>query len=52
MRIEVEHGVTGELAIAIDERSGVVELAERSPDGLVDTESVRVLHERGKEQIM
>jgi hypothetical protein len=50
MRIEIEHGMTRELA-AIDERRGVVKLAEGSPDGLVDAERMRVLHERGEEQI-
>ena len=28
-----------------------MQLAERAPDGLVDAERVRVLHERGEEQI-
>ena len=51
VRIEVEHRVLRELAVAIHERRRVVELAERAPDRLVDAERMRVLHQRGKQQV-
>ena len=51
VRIEIEDRVLGQLAVAIDERRRVVELAERAPDRLVDAERVRVLHERGEQQV-
>src|SRR5689334_2115143 len=51
VRIEIEDRVAGQLAVAVDEAWLVAELAERAPDRLVDAESVRVLHERRKQEI-
>ena len=51
VRIEVEDRVPRQLAVAVDQRRLVAELPERAPDRLVDAERVRVLHERGEQQI-
>ena len=51
VRIEVEDRVLGQLAVAIDERRRMVKLAERAPDRLVDAERVRVLDQRGEQQV-
>ena len=51
VRVEIEDRVLGELAVAIDERRRVLQLAERAPDRLVDAERVRILHERGEQQV-
>src|SRR5438552_18228822 len=46
VRIEVEDRVLAQPAVAIDERAGMMELAERAPDGLMDAQRVRTLDER------
>ena len=51
MRVEVEHGVARQLAVAIDERRLVAQLTERPPDRLMDAQRVRILHERREEQV-
>jgi hypothetical protein len=51
VRVEVEHGVLGQLAVAVDERGRVAEQTERPPDGLMNAERVRVLYERGEEEL-
>src|SRR5207245_1088117 len=51
VRVEIEDSVLGQLAVAIDERRGMMQLSERPPDRLVDAERVRVLDEGGKEQV-
>src|SRR5262249_22608533 len=49
--IELEDRVLRQLGVAVDERGRMVKLAERSPDCLVNAESVRIRNERGKQQI-
>src|SRR5262249_58224710 len=49
--IEVEDRVLRQLGVAIDERGRMVELTERAPDRLMDAQRVRVLNERGEEQV-
>ena len=51
VRIEIEDRVARQLAVAIDERRLVAELPERAPDRLVDAERVRILDERGEQEI-
>src|SRR5215208_7709312 len=51
VRIEVEDGVLRQLAVAVDQRRGVMKLAERAPDRLMDAQRVRILHECRKQQI-
>src|SRR5436309_1834441 len=51
VRIEVKDRVLRQLGIAVDEGGRMVELTERAPDRLVDAQRVRVLDERGEEQI-
>ena len=49
--VEIEDRVARELAVAFDERGGMAKLDERAPDRLVDAERVRILNERGEEQL-
>src|SRR5262245_30240444 len=51
VRIEIEHRVLGQLAVAIDERRGMLQLAERPPDRLTDAQRVRILDERREQQV-
>src|SRR5665213_57250 len=50
VRIEIEDRVLRQLAVVIDERCRMTQLAERAPDRLVDAERMRILDERGEEQ--
>ena len=43
-------GVLRQLAIPVDKRGRVMQLAERAPDRLMDAERMRIVHERGEEQ--
>ena len=49
--VEVEDRVPRQLAVAIDERDRMVQLAERAPDRLMNAERVWILDERREEQI-
>src|SRR6266566_4222533 len=49
--IEIEDRVARELAVAFDERGWMAKLDESAPDRLVDAERVRILNERGEEQL-
>src|SRR5689334_2109858 len=51
VRVEIEDRVLGQLAIAIDERGGMMQLTERAPDRLVDAERMRILDQRGEQQV-
>jgi hypothetical protein len=51
VRVEVEDGVFGQFAVAVHERGGVVELAQRPPDRLMDAQRVRILDESGEQQV-
>src|SRR5262245_47733649 len=51
VRVQIEDRVPCEVAVTIDETGRVVQLAERPPDRLVDTQRVRILHERGEQEI-
>ena len=44
MRVEIEDGVLGQLAVPIDESRLVVQLSERAPDRLMNSQGVGVLH--------
>ena len=51
VRIEIEHGVFGQLAVAIDERRRMMHLPERVPDRLMDAERVWILDECREKQV-
>ena len=51
VRIEVEDGVLGQLAVAFDKRHRMVELPQRTPDGAMDAERVRILHQRREQEV-
>src|SRR5262245_60261056 len=51
VRVEIEDGVFGQLAVAVDERLGMPEMTEGAPDRLMDAEGVRILDERRKQEL-
>ena len=51
VRVEVEDRMAGQLAVPIDQARLVMKLTERAPDGLMDAQRVRVLHQRCELQV-
>src|SRR5262245_50032157 len=49
--IQIEDGVSRQLAVSIYQRRFMTELTERAPDGLVNTQRMRVLHESRKQEV-
>src|SRR5262249_7429596 len=48
--VEIKDRVLGQLAVTFDERLGMPQLSERAPDGLMNTEGMRILNECGEEK--
>src|SRR5215475_12301491 len=48
--VEIKDRVFGQFAVTFDERLGMPQLSECAPDGLMNTERMRILHERSEEK--